>query len=285
MEDIIIYQRSTHIVKKVFRCINGKNQICILKEGIDNINEAETMKYIKNNTNIPIPEVYEYDRKHILMEYIKGDTLESILENLEKEKINNKNNEEIINNRIEKLIKNVEEQLKEYINEMRKHIFLYIGSINNKPCYESFSDNLIGPFNNNLELNNFRINKLIVDEKNIKDYLEKNKNFKTKFVLTHNDLGPYNIMIDNFKITSILDWECSGSYPEYWEYTSNIFHCAYNNEWKDIIKKILEKTKKEINDFEFIIYYLNIYSNLNNDDETRKNCKNNVINIINKDYY
>lgn len=48
-----------------------------------------------------------------------------------------------------------------------------------------------------------------------------------RIVLTHGDLHPRNIMVEwqeqdgthNIKITSILDWEMAGWYPEYWEFT------------------------------------------------------------------
>lgn len=45
-----------------------------------------------------------------------------------------------------------------------------------------------------------------------------------KLVMTHGDLHPRNIMVDweegrkDIKITSILDWEMAGWYPEYWEF-------------------------------------------------------------------
>ncbi|CZT18479.1 uncharacterized protein RCC_04324 [Ramularia collo-cygni] len=36
---------------------------------------------------------------------------------------------------------------------------------------------------------------------------------------THGDLGVQNILIRDGQIVAIVDWECSGWYPEYWEYT------------------------------------------------------------------
>ncbi|KAG7447004.1 uncharacterized protein BT62DRAFT_829489, partial [Guyanagaster necrorhizus] len=37
-------------------------------------------------------------------------------------------------------------------------------------------------------------------------------------VFTHSDLAQHNIMVDNGKVTGIVDWECSGWYPAHWEY-------------------------------------------------------------------
>lgn len=43
-----------------------------------------------------------------------------------------------------------------------------------------------------------------------------------RIVLTHGDLAPRNILVDDstngLEIVGIADWECGGAYPEYWEY-------------------------------------------------------------------
>jgi aminoglycoside phosphotransferase (APT) family kinase protein len=39
-----------------------------------------------------------------------------------------------------------------------------------------------------------------------------------RIVFTHGDLAPRNIMVQDCKITAIIDWEEAGWYPEYWEY-------------------------------------------------------------------
>ena len=36
-------------------------------------------------------------------------------------------------------------------------------------------------------------------------------------VFTHGDFGPTNIMVDGSTVTGIIDWECAGFYPEYFE--------------------------------------------------------------------
>lgn len=39
-------------------------------------------------------------------------------------------------------------------------------------------------------------------------------------VFTHGDLNPFNILVNGDRVVGILDWEFSGWYPYYWEYTS-----------------------------------------------------------------
>ncbi|KAF8853019.1 hypothetical protein BDZ45DRAFT_599143, partial [Acephala macrosclerotiorum] len=40
---------------------------------------------------------------------------------------------------------------------------------------------------------------------------------------THADSNPNNILIDLGRLSGIIDFECAGYYPEYWEYTKAIF--------------------------------------------------------------
>lgn len=39
-------------------------------------------------------------------------------------------------------------------------------------------------------------------------------------IFTHGDLFPWNILVEDGHLSAILDWECSGWYPEYWEITT-----------------------------------------------------------------
>jgi aminoglycoside phosphotransferase (APT) family kinase protein len=44
-----------------------------------------------------------------------------------------------------------------------------------------------------------------------------------KIVFTYGDLNMRNIMVENGKVTGIVDWETAGFYPSYWEYTKGTF--------------------------------------------------------------
>ena len=53
---------------------------------------------------------------------------------------------------------------------------------------------------------------------------------------THGDLTLGNIMVSGApgsqKITSIIDWEQAGWYPEYWEYCKMLYAVHYEHEWR-----------------------------------------------------
>jgi thiamine kinase-like enzyme len=68
-------------------------------------------------------------------------------------------------------------------------------------------------------------------------------------VFTHADLNPRNILADpdTGKITGIVDWECSGWYPEYWEYTKAHFAVRYTIRWlADVVDRLFDNYREEL---------------------------------------
>jgi thiamine kinase-like enzyme len=55
-------------------------------------------------------------------------------------------------------------------------------------------------------------------------------------VFTHADLHPSNILIDRGRLSGIVDWECAGFYPEYWEFTKLMYGAERFREIKHIIR-------------------------------------------------
>ena len=67
-------------------------------------------------------------------------------------------------------------------------------------------------------------------------------------VFTHCDLNPRNILADDSgTITGIVDWECSGWFPEYWEYTKAHFAVRYTIRWlADVIDQVFANYREEL---------------------------------------
>ncbi|CAH0025933.1 unnamed protein product [Clonostachys rhizophaga] len=65
-----------------------------------------------------------------------------------------------------------------------------------------------------------------------------------RVVLTHCDLAPRNIMVQNWKIQGLVDWEDSGWYPEYWEYVK-FFQRPADKDWKLYAQEIFPELYHE----------------------------------------
>lgn len=64
-----------------------------------------------------------------------------------------------------------------------------------------------------------------------------------RFVLTHGDLVPRNILVrEGGHVVAIVDWEMAGFYPEYWEYAKAHFFADYDHPWQEerAIDQVLE---------------------------------------------
>ncbi|KAF5627075.1 kinase-like domain protein [Fusarium sp. NRRL 52700] len=57
---------------------------------------------------------------------------------------------------------------------------------------------------------------------------------------THADLNMRNILMHNGRLSGIVDWENSGWYPEYWDYTKAYFITKLHKRWLRVIDKVFE---------------------------------------------
>ncbi|KAJ8133483.1 hypothetical protein O1611_g137 [Lasiodiplodia mahajangana] len=57
---------------------------------------------------------------------------------------------------------------------------------------------------------------------------------------THGDLNPFNILVRDGKVVGIIDWEFSGWYPDYWEYTTAWFGNRTRLLWQGLLDKFLD---------------------------------------------
>ncbi|KAE8370383.1 hypothetical protein BDV27DRAFT_140558 [Aspergillus caelatus] len=56
-------------------------------------------------------------------------------------------------------------------------------------------------------------------------------------------MGTYafkNIIVNNGHISGIVDWEFSGWYPKYWEFSKALYVWKWQNDWTDYLLQVLE---------------------------------------------
>ncbi|KAK8128927.1 hypothetical protein PG984_010035 [Apiospora sp. TS-2023a] len=184
-------------------------------------NEADAMEFVRANTSVPIPKVYEvYERPNgsvsIVMESLPGDTDYA---NMSPEQV-----------------RAFGDELSGYLHQLRSlepPEKGFIGSVNEGSLLDHRLGNVrFGPFHNVDDFHSYLRFGGPLDtwmyNPVVKKIHGRSSTYRVKF--THADLNPTNIQYHNGRIVGIIDWETAGWYPEYWEYTKMRFvdRPAYN---------------------------------------------------------
>ncbi|KAK7177369.1 hypothetical protein PSPO01_16586 [Paraphaeosphaeria sporulosa] len=222
----------------------------ILKTGLSiHLAEAATMRFIAQQTSIPVPKVYYSflykNQAHIVMERIKGEALASAWKNLSQDA------------RV-----NIIAQLKDMIQELRAlqpppgtgvescvHGSLYDSRLpHGAPRFGPFKT--IQDFHRwlraNIEATQIGNHVTTEEADEIKNMIATQEGDWPAPVFTHCDLNPFNILISMNKVVGIIDWEFSGWYPHYWECTTAWFGNQTRTEWQSILYSLVGPYPKEL---------------------------------------
>ncbi|KAI0188414.1 kinase-like protein [Astrocystis sublimbata] len=193
------------------------------------LSEAEVMKFVRNNTSIPVPEVYnaykdaESGRTRIVMEFVEGVPLTEAWDTY-----SDPEKDSVI------------AQLRSYMDELRQLKGNFIGGLDGSRCEDLFFEGLEGyrgPFEDEeaftaglVEAMKQARHELYADVEIVCDmFLEVMKGHE--IVFTHNDFAPRNILVQGSNVVAILDWEFAGFYPDYWEYCKAMRHPDWHTDW------------------------------------------------------
>ncbi|KAK0387000.1 hypothetical protein NLU13_5314 [Sarocladium strictum] len=216
----------------------------ILKTGFRvHLTEGATMKYLAENTAIPVPKVHcsflYRHRAYIVMERVQGDELSKLLRTMPKE-----------------TLENVFSQLREIIRELRALSPACTGveSCVGGSLYDSRipqGNPRFGPFKTIQDFHFWLRKGLrpeeIQDRERDQDWEDLQEMMRRQDgpwpppVFTHGDLNPSNILVREGRVVGIIDWEFSGWYPHYWEYTSSWFGNITRPEWQSKLDQFLDR--------------------------------------------
>lgn len=178
------YHRDGFFIKRSLRpseyMATLKGNVHIPRLGKERLqNEAESLRFVRRVSNIPVPTVYgsfEVDGAYFLiMEYIEGVGMSQL----------------------------PEDKKKLVWPELSQHLTTLHGIRSNK---------IGGP--SGLVIPPYRV----MDCTDNDSWIQKLAK-SPEYVFCHNDLSQYNIIVDpeTLKITAIIDWEYAGFFPEYFE--------------------------------------------------------------------
>ncbi|KIM36728.1 hypothetical protein M413DRAFT_424136 [Hebeloma cylindrosporum] len=196
--------------------------------------EFEAMRYVAQNTSIPLPRAYRIvpseehpDYSFLVMDYVEGEVLAKAWRHMTTDERGG-----------------VTSSLATMIDELRSLPSSgMISSTSGGPFYDyRFAMGLgqIGPFENERDFNDWRISQFHLygspsQLANIRGKMREDN----RIVFTHGDLSQENILvrrinISEFAIVAILDWEQAGWRPEYWEAVKFVFGGTGRKGWLEL---------------------------------------------------
>ncbi|KAF7947205.1 uncharacterized protein EAE97_004454 [Botrytis byssoidea] len=92
-----------------------------------------------------------------------------------------------------------------------------------------------GPSNTEADFNNFLVSH--VDSIPARALGEENVPRNHRSVSTHSNLHWSNILVDQGKLSGIIDWECAGFMPEYWEFTKAMYKILLHKDKMELIRR------------------------------------------------
>lgn len=219
----------------------------IVKYGQDvQLKQAESTSFVASHTTIPVPRILSTmtdDGTHyIIMTRLSGTPLSECIRSLSEVELDI-----------------IACELKGYVNQLRRLRIedyeerCFIGSVGGGVCMDKIfraGTRSAGPFDTEGEMNNNICERwqdlFSWGNKKQDNYIyllrqmyQDSGNHAIRFA--HGDLSPCNILIENGRVTGILDWEEAGWYPEYWEYIKAMQGCAgiWDTLWPLQIEKFL----------------------------------------------
>jgi aminoglycoside phosphotransferase len=178
---------------------------------------------------LPIPRVYDAGENNgetfIHMEFIPGERLDLVWPNMTIEEKNN-----------------VCRQLREILTTMRSipSKTEMIGSCSGGEAhdcrlYRAYSG---GPYPDEATFNSSLYFDLIpTTPAPIRTALYKQIRNDHRIVFSHGDFAQHNILVQDGRVTGLIDWEYAGWYPEHWEYIK-FFERPCEKGWKDCAEDI-----------------------------------------------
>jgi hypothetical protein len=207
--------------------------------------EADTLQHVTQNTSVKAPKlhrVYEVDSARAMeTDFVPGVPLDTVWGSFGIET---------------KVV--LASRLQEQVLAIRTSTQSFIGRVDFQPTFDIYrplQNQSCGAFLTECQFDAHKVHMLEADgRKDMADLLSgmlsKLRTNPTTFVLTHGDLNPWNIHVQNtgsgWQICGTLDWERSGFLPDYAEYTIAMTNPSYSEEWRKVLtEQVLTSCSKE----------------------------------------
>lgn len=217
--------------------------------------EAQNLRFLQANTTIPTPNIItdwsEGSRYFMVNERLSGEPLDSAWPRMSTTERHR-----------------VAKQTADYLNQLRQLHSTRIEGLKGEPIYSAFLFPVgygvpHGPLSTDEELWNELAKALEGVPLKAVHRLRAQMPSSTPYTFTHGDLTSVNVMVEDGNLVGIIDWEASGYFPVWWEYTSaGIGLTSEDKEWKSLLQSYMPDFTAA-REFWVDFYYLSKYPNLN----------------------
>lgn len=169
------------------------------------------MSFVSAHTTIPVPKIYdtridtEHGKRHIVMEYIEGETLEKAWKNLTPQQ------REMTCRQLSGYIAQLQQLRGTRVEAANgESVNIILGSIREGG----------GPFNTVREFNDWVVDGVFhrITPPRFKENCRAALSDCHDICFAHGDFAPQNILVDETgSVTAVLDWELAGWFPAYWD--------------------------------------------------------------------
>ncbi|KAG8629841.1 hypothetical protein KVT40_001460 [Elsinoe batatas] len=201
--------------------------------------EAEAMRFVQDNTAIPLPKVYREHQlgqlRYIEMEFVQGEDLERAWGKLTHDQKSS-----------------VIQEITLFVSEMRQLTpptgRAVSSATGNAKRDGRVGSRMFGPFKDHSAFHSLLHGHLSpgdVTQAFGPEVMEvHSRDYKTMF--THADICLRNVIVRDGKVAALIDWAYAGWYPEYWEYTKLHYGQLNVPDWYGPLSSSLARYEEEL---------------------------------------
>lgn len=210
--------------------------------------EALVTEYVRTRTTIPVPTILD----HISVYYRRRECWLTLMTALPGEPLLMAGKGSRLITATDEQVTHIQHVLTDWISQLRglppPHLQRVCGFLGGVFKSYRIGYDPVGPFDSPAEFHSQYFCTAYPDypdeaDEGVKRLIVERPHKSYKIHLTHGDLLPHNILADDaYRPTGLIDWECAGWMPEYWE-TASSFRSAHSRApvWKDIVRESFPK--------------------------------------------
>jgi aminoglycoside phosphotransferase (APT) family kinase protein len=174
--------------------------------------EPNTLQMVEKHTTIPAPRVVEVfsnqGATYLVMTRLPGTRFQDVFHLMNYDE----------RNRLADDLKACVTQLRRIPN---KTAYLFGDTLGGKVFDHRIPDNKGGPFNSEADFYDHLTShlKCTIEQAFPDEHLR----YDHRSYFTHSDFSLGNLLVEGGRLSGIVDWECAGFLPEYWEFTKAVY--------------------------------------------------------------